>query len=367
MKRATGGVEVKSIRAVPGNLTIGIDLGDRFSHYCLLDQDGTVIEEGRVRMTRDELRVHFEGLAAARFALEAGTHSGWVSRLLESFGHEVLVANPSRIPAISQSDNKSDPVDAEKLARYARLDPSILSPIRHRTEEAQTDLALIRVRERFVAARTMFINAARGIVKSFGHRLPKCAADAFANRCKEHLPSKLADILSPLLRQVAALTAQIKEYDSAIEKLAEDKYPETAVMRGIGGVGTLTAMTYVLTLGDATRFAKSRDVGCYLGLRPRRSQSGERDPQLGITKAGNRHLRKTLVQSAQYILGHFGRDCALRRWGQKLAERGGKNSKKRAIVAVARKLAVLLHRLWVTQQPYDPFYGMNREELPAMS
>jgi transposase len=368
MKRTTGGSRMKcDLQTFPQALTIGIDLGDRFSHYCILDHDGRVIEEGRIKMTREELRVHFENLSPARIAMEAGTQSAWVSQMLESFGHEVLVANPSRIPGISRSDNIADPVDAERLARYARLDPQVLSPIRHRTEDAQMDLALIRVRDRFVAARTMLINVARGIVKSFGHRLPCCDANAFANKSKAHLPPKLADVVSPLLDQVAALTAQIKKYDCAVEELAKTKYPETGVMLGIGGVGVLTAMTYVLTLGDPKRFAKSRDVGCYLGLRPRRSQSGERDPQLGITKAGNRYLRKTLVQSAQYMLGHFGRDCVLRRWGQKLAERGGKNAKKRAIVAVARKLAVLLHRLWVTQQPYDPFYGITREPAAPVS
>jgi transposase len=241
------------------------------------------------------------------------------------------------------------------------------SPIRHRTEEAQMDLVLIRVRERFVAARTMLINTARGIVKSLGHRLPECGADAFAKRCRLYLPAKVADILSPLLTQVASLTDQIKQYDALIVDLADSKYPETVVMRGVGGVGALTAVSYVLTLGDPKRFVKSRDVGCYLGLCPRRSQSGERDPQLGITKAGNRYLRKTLVQCAQHILGHLGKDSALKRWGWKLAERGGKNSKKRAIVAVARKLAVLLHRLWVTQKPYDPFYGVSRDQALSVS
>jgi transposase len=351
--------------AFPRTLTIGIDLGDRFGHYCILDQKGVVVEEGRVKMTRKEVTVHFQRLAAARIAMEAGTHSGWVSRLLESFGHEVLVANVCETPGISHSHRKSDPVDAEKLARYARVDPRLLSPIRHRTEEAQHDLVLIRVRERFIAARTMFINAARGIVKSLGYRLPGCGADTFAKRCRLHLPARVADILAPLLNQVASLTEQIKQYDALIEQLAESKYPETLVLQGVSGVGALTALSYVLTLGDPTRFTKSRDVGCYLGLRPRRSQSGQHDPQLGITKAGNRYLRKTLVQCAQHILGPLGRDSALRRWGQRLAARGGKNAKKRAIVAMARKLAVLLHRLWVTQKPYDPFYGVSQEPNPA--
>lgn len=364
MKMSESAARKAEFRAFP-KTTIGIDLGDRWGHYCIVDRKGVVVEEGRVKMTRKEVAVHFQRLPAARIAMEAGTHSGWVSRLLEGFGHEVLVANVCDMPSISHSNKKSDVVDAEKLARYARVDPRLLSPIHHRTEEAQHDLVLIRVRERFIAARTMLINAARGIVKTLGYRLPTCGADFFAKRCRIHLPTTVAEILTPLLNQVASLTVQIKQYDVLIEQLADTKYPETRVLQGVGGVGALTALSYVLTLGDPTRFAKSRDVGCYLGLRPRRSQSGEHDPQLGITKAGNRYLRKTLVQCAQHILGPLGQDSALRRWGQKLAARGGKNAKKRAIVAMARKLAVLLHRLWVTQKPYDPFFGVSLEPNPA--
>ena len=202
----------------------------------------------------------------------------------------------------------------------------------------------------------MLINATRGIVKSSVYRLRSCSANSFAKQSRLQVPNVLKDILLPVLDQIASLTEQIRGFDQRIEQMAESKYPETKVLRGVNGVGTLTAMSFVLTVGDAKRFRKSRDVGCYLGLRPRRSQSGERDPQLGITKAGNRSMRATLVQCAQYILGPFAPDSALGRWGLMLAQRGGKNAKKRAIVAVARKLAVLLHRLWVTQKPYQPFY-----------
>lgn len=149
-----------------------------------------------------------------------------------------------------------------------------------------------------------------------------------------------------------------------IEQLADSKYPETLVLQGVNGIGALTALSYVLTLGDPTRFTKSRYVGCYLGLRPRRSQSGEHDPQLGIAKAGNRYLRKTLLQCAQNILGPLGRDSALKRWGQKLAARR-QECKDTRYRGHGRTPSVLLHRLWVTQQPYDPFFGVSREPNPA--
>ena len=122
-------------------------------------------------------------------------------------------------------------------------------------------------------------------------------------------------------------------------------------------MGPLTAVTFVLTLGDKERFQRSRDVGCYLGLQPKRRQSGDNDPELGITKSGNSYMRMILIQCAQHILRKMSHDSALKRWGLKLAGRHGRNAKKRAIVAVARKLAILLHRLWTTQERFDPFYG----------
>jgi len=151
------------------------------------------------------------------------------------------------------------------------------------------------------------------------------------------------------------MTAQIQSCDLLIKEMAKVTYPETQALVQVHGVGSLTAMTFVLTIGDKRRFQQSRDVGAYLGLRPRRDQSGARDSQLGITKAGNGYLRNLLVECANYILGPFGKDSALRRWGIQIAERGGMNARKEALVALARKLAILLHKLWSTQEEYRPF------------
>ena len=170
----------------------------------------------------------------------------------------------------------------------------------------------------------------------------------------EGLPAEVREGLQPLLAEVESLTVQIQACDERIEQIARTEYPETALLRQVSGVGTLIALTFVLTLEDRERFQRSRDVGCYVGLRPRRSESGESQPQLPITKEGDIYLRKLLVQGAHYILGRRGPDTDLKRWGLKLAERGGKNAKKRAIVAVARKLAILLHSLWVSGEVYEP-------------
>jgi transposase len=294
-----------------------------------------------------EWQKRFEDMDHARVAMEAGTHSIWISEQLKEYGHEVIVANVTELHAISRNDSKSDRTDAEKLARYARLDPRILRPITHRTVEQQQALTMIRARDVLVRLRTAVVNAARGLAKPW--LSPACCIDP-------QLPGALAAALEPLFAQIAHMNEQIKLYDRAILKMATVTYPETQALTQVHGVGPLTAVTYVLTLGSKERFERSRDVGCYLGLRPKRSQSGDRDPQLGITKAGDEYLRRLLTECANFIRGRFGKDSSLRRWGLHLAERGGRNARKKAIVAVARKLAVLLHRLWVTKQPYVLLY-----------
>jgi transposase len=178
----------------------------------------------------------------------------------------------------------------------------------------------------------------------------------------EGLPQPLLKTLEPLLEVVESLTEKIKVSDAKIEQIARSEYPETALLKQVSGVGTLIALTFVLTVEDRERFQKSRDVGCYVGLRPRRSDSGESQPQLRITKEGDIYLRQLLVQGAHCILGRRGPDTDLKRWGLKLAARGGKNAKKRAIVAVARKLGILLHRLWVTAEVYEPLRNSQAKQ-----
>jgi len=202
------------------------------------------------------------------------------------------------------------------------------------------------------------VNAGRGLVKSFGERLQSCDADQMRPEMLAAMPEPLRQALEPLLKEVESLTERIREYDAAIEKIAQTHYPETQLLRQVKGVGPLIALTYILTLDDPQRFQRSRDVGGYVGLQPRQRESGQSQPQLRISKEGDVYVRKLLVQGAHYILGPFGPDTDLRRWGLRLAQRGGRNAKKRACVAVARKLAVLLHRLWVTGEVYKPLgYG----------
>jgi transposase len=341
--------------------TAGLDIGDRYSYLCLIDQEsGEVIEEGRLRTTPEAFRRRFASEQPLRIAIEAGTHSPWASRVLEECGHEVLVANSRKLRLIYSNKRKTDEVDAENLARLARLDPKLLYPLKHRGEEAQAHMAIIRSRQALVGSRTQLVNHVRGAVKSFGHRLPKCPARSFHKRAQEHIPEELRPALKPILETIASLTERIGDYDRKLETISRERYPETELLRQVEGVGPLTALTFVLTVEDPHRFERSRSVGAYLGLVPARDQSGERDPQKHISKEGDEMLRKLLVGSTHYVLGPFGKDSDLRRHGEKIASRGGKNAKKRAAVAVARKLSVVLHRLWVTAEVYDPLYNTRR-------
>lgn len=345
---------------------VGIDLGDRTSMVHELNQAGEFVKETRLPTTAQALEREFEGQPRMRIAIEVGGHSRWVSRKLKEYGHEVIVADARKLRLIYQNPRKSDRVDATYLAKLVRLDVSLLGPIRHRGEAAQQHLSLLRSRESLVKARTQLVNHTRGMAKSFGARLPQCSTESFAKKVRTALPASLQPALGPVLDSIQDLSRRIRSYDQEIERLAEAEYPETESMRQIKGVGALTALTFVLTLEEPRRFFKSREVGPCLGLVPKRDQSGDHDPERHITKTGDDYLRRLLIGSAHYILGPFGQDSHLRRWGLRLAERGGKNAKKRAVVAVARKLAVLLHKLWVTNADYLPFYpAVSEEEVSA--
>ena len=298
-------------------LTIGLDLGDRWSFYCILDEAGKIILEQKVSTTAEAIPQTFAKIPRSLIALETGTHSPWVSRLLTELGHKVIVAHAQKVELITKSNRKDDRHDARTLARLARIDPELLGPVRHRSAKAQIHLTVIRARAELVSARTALVNAARGLVKSFGQRLPKCGTQQVSGKLAEGLSAELREVLEPLLREVESLNERIQEYDARMEKIAKEVYPEASLLKQVKGVGTQIALTYVLTIEDPYRFPKSRAVGCFLGLRPGRRNSGESEPQKKISKEGDRYLRTMMVQGAHYILGPFGEDSDLRRWGDR--------------------------------------------------
>jgi transposase len=287
--------------------------------------------------------------------MEVGAHSPWVSDLAKEAGHDVVVANPTRVAAIHGNPRKSDRADAELLARLGRVDPKLLRPMSHRGKAARSHLAILRSRDATVQMRTKAINHVRGLVKPFGVKLPSCSTESFPRKVAAWLPAETHAALLPMLATITSLSQQIAAYDRQIAAMCRDHYPETEVLQQIPGVGPITALAFVLTIEDPHRFEKSRQVGAYLGLAPRRSQSGDSDPQLGISKAGDEHVRRLLIQAAHYVMGRFGPETELKRWGLSKCGEGNSQLKRRAVTAVARKLAVMMHRLWISQDTYRPF------------
>ena len=358
--------ERDGVRPNLDRLTVGVDLGDQWSNYCILGLGGETLREGQFRTRRQEVGEFFQGLAISRVVIEVGTHSAWVREVVAGLGHEVLVANAQRMEGRKRRRRKNDRIDAAKLARLGRVDPKSLYPIQHRSTEVREDLLVIRVRDSLVESRTKLISTVRGMVKTMGARVQGCSSVSFSGKAADQIPAEVRETLEPLLRLIQTLSEEIKSYEKRIEKLGSEKYMDTKLLRQVNGVGPVTSLAYVLTLETPQRFKRSRDVGPYLGLVPQQEDSGDSQPQLGISKAGDRMLRKLLVGSAHYILGPFGPDTDLRRFGMKLCQRGGKNAKKRASVAVARKLAVLLHRLWSSGEVYEPLgYGKTTTESAA--
>jgi|SRR6188768_1605391 transposase len=348
--------------------TLGLDLSDRVSHFHVLLGDGRTLARGKVLTLREPLSELFAEWKGCRLVIEAGGHSPWISRLGKECGMEVVVANPRRVELISKSDRKTDRTDAETLAELGRSNPKLLAPITHRTKEAQADLAVQRARDEVVRTRTGLINHVRGVLKSHGYRAPSCSPESFGRRAVASIPPELTTALLPMLKLIRDVSAQIKDYDKEIERLGREQYPITQRWQKIPGVGPIVSLGYALTLDDPKRFPRSRKVGAYIGVVPGQKSSGKSNPQMHITKAGDREMRRLLVLAANYILGSFGPDCDLRRFGLKIMGAGNdKVAKKRARVAVARKLAVLMHHLWVTGKTYDPFYLAKKrgEPLPA--
>src|SRR5947207_9593933 len=231
-------------------LTIGLDLGDRSSCYCVLDESGRIVMEQKVATTPKALQAAFGAMPRCRIALETGMHSPWVSGLLSALGHEVIVAHARNVRLIGESRKKDDRLDAQTLARLARIDPQLLCPVKHRSAKAQADLSVIRARAGLVRARRALVNTARGLAKSYGERLRGCNVRNMNPEKAEGLSSELQSALQPLLVALQSLSEQIREYKEQIEKLAQDSYPQVELLKQIKGVGTLIGLTFLPTLED---------------------------------------------------------------------------------------------------------------------
>jgi transposase len=343
-------------------VTIGLDTGDRTTHHCVIRERET-IRRGVCPTTHQGLDEALADFPRARVVLEAGSQSAWMSRHLVSRGFDVHVVDPRRVQLISKDPRKTDRRDAELLARLEAGMPELLGRVHHRSEQAQADLALIRARDQLVRCRTSLVQCVRGLTKAFGLRLPSVSTAAFSKRVRTLVPEALVPAVEVVLSQVDGLTASIRELDRRIAKVAKERYPEIEALQQVHGIGPVMSTAFVLTIEEPTRFEDSRRLGSWLGLCPRSHASGDSNPELRISKSGDGYLRRLLVQCAQYILGPLGKDSDLRRFGLRLAARGGRAAKKKALVAVARKLAVLLHRIWRSGLTYDPFHHSNRQAV----
>ena len=345
---------------------IGIDLGDKKHAICGIDQEGNTVAEFGIENHRRDLIKLSENYPASLVAMEVGTHSPWISRLLSGLGMEVLVADARKLRAIYTNERKCDEYDARILAKLARVDPELLHPITHVSEDAHRDLLMIKFRDTLVRQRVTAVSSVRSSLKALGVRLPAPSTPAFASQARADLEERRPDLLEfiePVLRVIDEFSKRILEFERMIRQAVKTKHTEAQRLQQITGVGPITSLCFVLTIENEQRFTETRSVGAYFGLVPKRDQSGDIDKQLPISKSGNRYMRTLLVQSAQYIMGHFGPDCELRRYGLRLAERGGKAAKKKAVIAVARKLAVLMLTLWKSQSAYRPL--MEQEPTSA--
>jgi transposase len=340
--------------------TLGLDLGDRRSSLCLLGSGGEVLEDGHVPTTKEALTALFDRLGSSRIVMEACGHVHWIAELAEAHGHEVVVANPRELHLISKSGRKNDRNDARVLARLGRVDPELLRPIKLRGEACRATRAVLHARDQLVRMRTKLVTFVRGQVKSFGGRVPSCSAESFHKRAGTHVPEPLRDAIAPMLEVLEQLGARIRILDKEVERLCRERHPETGVLRQVRGVGPVLALAYAATIEDPKRFSSSRTLGNYVGLAPKLHDSGAKTPELRISKCGDRHLRRLLVNAASYILGPLGGDSDLRRFGERLARSGSQREKARARIAVARKLACLLNHLWRTGSAWDPNYALAR-------
>jgi transposase len=339
-------------------ITIGLDLGDRRHTYCVLDEAGKMAREGSLRNTREQLTSMARSYPGATAVMEAGTHSPWVSRFLQELGLRVIVANPRKTRAIYENERKSDRRDAMMLARLARMDPTLLHPLEHGSQEVQQDMLQLKLRDGLVRARVALINAVRFSLKSLGNPVSNPSGATFHKFVLKEVPESIGEMIAHNVAAIAELTQRIKALDTSISRLAAERYPETIYLQQVSGVGPITSLYFVLKVGNPGRFQRTRDIGAFLGLCPRRDQSGETDKELRISKCGDQYLRRLLVSAAQYILGPFGAQSALREHGLRLAQEGTAKAKKRAVVAVARKLAVLLLTLWKSREAYESFPTM---------
>lgn len=330
---------------------IGLDLSDEKADFCMVDGRKRVLRRGSIELVRPALEEFFRAIEPCRVVLETCGQSAWVAKVIRSCGHEAFVVDPRRLELLTKSSKKTDRNDARLLAEMGRLDVEMLHPVHEKSDGTLAIRVELNARAQLVRTRTRLINLVRGALKLFGEQPPKCSSDVFHQRV--HLPEILEPALGPILAVLAGLQAELEKYDKHVVECCK-RFPQTELFRGIHGVGPIVALSFVAAIEKVERFKSSRAVGAYFGLTPKKDQSGKSDPSLRISKEGDGTVRSLLVSAATHALRKSAPDSDLKRFGRRIAQSGTPRDKGRARIAVARKLATLMHRIWVTGEIYQP-------------
>jgi transposase len=327
----------------------GLDLAKRASRYCIVDDARVVLREGNVRNTEKDLSRVFEG-PPMRVAMEASGNSFWMADRLRAMGHEVVVADPNRTKAIGAGLIKNDKLDARWLARLCQAD--MLARVNVPSFEQRMARLPFTSRDAMVRARTRLLNTARGMLASEGINVPAARPGRFValvHDLRPSVPPELYQAVVPLLDALAALNGFIVDETRAMQARA-DTDPTMRLLQTIPGVGPVAASAFVSSIADPARFSSGRDVGAFLGLVPRLYESGKISRKGAITKCGNSQTRWALTMAASALL-LAKTDSHLQRWANELAQRIGR---KKACVAVARKLASIMWAVWKAGRPFEP-------------
>jgi transposase len=344
------------MKITKNNPTIGIDIGDLNSHLRFINDEKDIYAAKRIPTTIDAYRRTFGDIDPAVVTVETGQHSSWIIKLLKECGHEVIVINTRKARQIYMNPRKCDKKDAEILARLARDDEITSLSVENRSQQRQLDLSVIQARDKLIGSRTSHITYIRYKVKQFGGRIPSCAAKRFHDIAVPHIQMDLLPLVSPLLEQIRSFTDKVDYYDCEIDRLCHERYQCVLQLLDIPGVNKITALAFVIIIGDPNRFTDDRTVGAYLGLTPTMNNSGNRERYGGITRNGNKLLRSLLVQCGQNILLKNSQDTDLKNWGMRTMRRGIPRNK--VTTGVARKLAIVLNHLWRTGEEYKPLHNM---------
>lgn len=348
---------------------IGVDVSDRESKICVMNRDcgmNSVIIETTCATTKEGFGECFDKFDRSwPVVFETGTHCRWMKQHFESLGFSTVVANPAEVKLIVDSNAKSDKSDARKLARLALAGFDLLKPVKLRDEIYQRMLRYHESRLLLIECRNSMICQVRCYAKSCGFRIPECAAEKFHETDKSLWPTEFEQMIWPTMDAIKTLNQKIAAFNVMIKELAEQPAFKKQVDRAreVHGVGLIGATVLIAAIGgDVDRFEHARDIGPYIGMVPKKSQSGDSDPQLGMTKAGNELVRKVLVECANVVMKSNARDTDLKLKGLRISSRGGKIARKKAKIAVARGIAVqIVALLKYPERPYIPL-SKNGEE-----